>query len=242
MPRAEPPHADEPTLAFIASIPESESAPGLMGSLERRARALLEAFGVGVMVATDSGALRFLAATQAVLLDLERQQLELDEGPCLDAYRKGVTVLAPDLVAEERWPAFTGQAVARGLRSVASFPMISRGVVLGAFNAYWSTPHTPSPQSVAHGELLARVATVALVAMDRAERAAGERRDLQAALDARVVTEQAIGMLSMLLACDADHARGLLEDRAIAEGVAPAEVARRVVEGSVAPEALLPPE
>ena len=52
-------------------------------------------------------------------------QMELGEGPCLQAYASQVPVLLPDLTADgaDRWPAFAAAAVAVGVRAEFSLPL-----------------------------------------------------------------------------------------------------------------------
>jgi hypothetical protein len=52
-------------------------------------------------------------------------QMELGEGPCLQAYASGVPVLLPDLAAEgaSRWPAFAAAALAVGVHAEFSLPL-----------------------------------------------------------------------------------------------------------------------
>src|SRR5208283_2204331 len=51
-------------------------------------------------------------------------QMELGEGPCLQAYNSGVPVLLPDLSAENanRWPTFAAAALAIGVHAEFSLP------------------------------------------------------------------------------------------------------------------------
>ena len=52
-------------------------------------------------------------------------QMDLGEGPCLQAYASGVPVLLPDLAAEDanRWPAFAAAALAVGVHAEFSLPL-----------------------------------------------------------------------------------------------------------------------
>jgi hypothetical protein len=55
-------------------------------------------------------------------------QMELGEGPCLQAHTSGVPVFLPDLAAEgaNRWPAFAAAALAAGVHAEFS-PAADRG-------------------------------------------------------------------------------------------------------------------
>src|SRR5947199_9872687 len=52
-------------------------------------------------------------------------QMELGEGPCLQAHASGIPVFLPDLTAENanRWPTFAAAALAVGVQAVHSLPL-----------------------------------------------------------------------------------------------------------------------
>lgn len=62
--------------------------------------------------------------------------LGLGEGPALDAHDHGVSVLAPHLAGDHRWPAFAPAAVQAGARGVVSVPARVGAVRLGSFTAW----------------------------------------------------------------------------------------------------------
>ena len=63
-------------------------------------------------------------------------QMELGEGPCLQAYASGVPVLLPDLAAEKanRWPAFAAAALAVGVQAEFSLPLSVRPGGIGTLD------------------------------------------------------------------------------------------------------------
>ena len=54
-------------------------------------------------------------------------QYRLGEGPCLTALADGRAVYSADLAADARWPRFAPAAVARGVQSALSLPLIAAG-------------------------------------------------------------------------------------------------------------------
>jgi len=83
-----------------------------------------------------------LCTTDEVSQLIEELQYTLGEGPCVDAYRQGKVVAAPDLAdpVTRRWPAFTPPALQAGVRAVFGFPLRVGTVHLGALNLYRDLP------------------------------------------------------------------------------------------------------
>src|SRR3954468_2089037 len=59
---------------------------------------------VGVSTIDRHGVIETRAATGQLVLDLDKLQYELGEGPCLDGMRSGPIVQAPDIRHDQRWP------------------------------------------------------------------------------------------------------------------------------------------
>jgi hypothetical protein len=67
-------------------------------------------------------------------------QVEVGEGPCLDAVFQQQTVRMADMANEQRWPKFARRAAKTGARSMLSFQLYVEGDNLGALNLYSSRP------------------------------------------------------------------------------------------------------
>lgn len=66
---------------------------------------------------------------------LEIQQIQLGEGPCIEAYRDAEQVGAPDVAdAAARWPRFAPEAMSSGFRAVHALPLRLRAQTIGALN------------------------------------------------------------------------------------------------------------
>ena len=87
------------------------------------------------MLASPSGHLQPVAASTERIRLLELFELQNQDGPCLDAFRTGETVIAADLEQErERWPNFATEALQVGFRAAHSIPMRLRDDTIGAIN------------------------------------------------------------------------------------------------------------
>lgn len=114
--------------------------------------------GAGVVLMGADQEMRFVAASDDVLLQIEGLQIEYDEGPSLDTYRHGEPVLIPDLGRDRRFPLFSPRARDAGLAAVFAFPMSVDDVRLGALDVWRRTSGRLEPADVAAVQLLADVA------------------------------------------------------------------------------------
>src|SRR3954454_15229459 len=103
--------------------------------LTQRCVQLVDVDEAAVMLASPSGHLQAVASSSERSRLLELFELQNEDGPCLDAYRTGVVVIASDLAhAGDRWPQFAPQALEVGFTAVHSVPLRLRGDVIGALN------------------------------------------------------------------------------------------------------------
>lgn len=102
---------------------------------------ILDAAGVGILLADTDGRLHVIAASNEEARLLELFQLQNDEGPCLEAFASGQPVIHTDLATStERWPKFTPYAIGAGYDSVHAIPLRLRGKIIGALNLFRSDP------------------------------------------------------------------------------------------------------
>jgi GAF domain-containing protein len=176
---------------------------------------LLDVSAAGVLLADPRGDLRVAAASTEAAGLLELFQLQNDEGPCLDCYRTGQPVSAADLsAASQRWPQFAAAATQAGLRAVQALPMRLRGQVIGALNLFRADPGPFDLDGQRIGQALADVATIGLLHERNLRRSEALAEQLQAALNSRVVIEQATGKLAERLSLDMPRAFAMLRDYA----------------------------
>ena len=172
------------------------------GDLDEALRRIVEAThqlfavdGAGLMLIDPDQLLRNVAVSDRRVHDLEELQIEHGEGPCVEAFEAKTLVDTEDLAAEDRWPNFRPAALQRGLRAVLASPIPYNQHAIGVVVVFSAKAHPWSPE----GEL-ALVAFTDLAALTIANTMQSEQRgelasQLQRALDARVVIEQAKGAL-----------------------------------------------
>ena len=161
---------------------------------------LLAADAAGILLADLRAQLRPVAASSEDAETMELLQLQSDEGPCLEAYRGAVQVRIPDLSqAADRWPRFVA-AVARSgaFASVHAIPLRLRGQAIGALNLFHREVGALPAADLALGQALADVATIGLLQERVIRRGEVLTEQLQAALNGRIVIEQAKGVIAQL--------------------------------------------
>lgn len=191
----EPKRAAQALAQASSSLTTSYDAVGALAALLENCRDGLDVDAGGILVETG-GHLELLASSSHEMADLETYQLQVDEGPCVDAFQSGASVQAD--VSEpltERWPRFAETMVAAGFESVHASPLQIQGRTFGSMGLFRRVPaaFTPDEDVVARG--FADIAAMLVLQLGEVPPEQLYRR-LQNALDARVLLEQAKGVLS----------------------------------------------
>jgi hypothetical protein len=192
---------------------------------------LLPADAVGIVLGDARRELRAVAASEEAAHVMELLQLQNDEGPCLDCFQGAAPVSVADLAeAAGRWPVFVGAVQRRtDLRSVHALPLRLRGRAIGALNLFGGVAG-PLPESdLALGQALADVATIGILQERAIHHGEVVNEQLQAALNSRVIIEQAKGALAQYGGLAADVAFGRLRHYARNHNIRLSDLARRIV-------------
>jgi len=201
--------------------------------LTDRSVQLLDVSAAGLLLADPHGELQVVAASSEAARLLELFQLQNDQGPCLDCFRTGRPVQAADLAAAAvRWPRFAPAARQAGFGAVQALPMRLREQVIGALNLFRADAGALAPADIRVGQALADVATISLLHERSMRHSETLNEQLQAALNSRVVIEQAKGKLAERLGVDMDQAFTLLRDRARTSNRRLSDMARAFIDGT----------
>ena len=211
----------------------------LLYRLTDRCVELLDVAAAGIMLAAPDGGLRVMASSSAPMRVLELFELQSEEGPCLDCFRTAEPVLNQDLTtAGERWPRFAAEALEAGFRSVQALPMKLRGTTIGALNLFHTDAVELTPADVAAAQSLADVATIAILQ----HRAIGEAQlvneQLGHVLNGRIIIEQAKGVVGERTGATMEAASAMVAEYARHHDRQLVDVARSLVEGTLAASAL----
>jgi transcriptional regulator with GAF, ATPase, and Fis domain len=206
-----------------------------LARLCERSVEVLEVSAAGAVLSDGDGGLGLAWASTDSAKLLETLQLQHEEGPCLDAYRDGTTVVVADLhkTEKQRWPQFTPLALAAGATAISAFPMRLRHQRVGALNVFSSDAGLLDSGAMDAGQALADIATIAILQARAISDASRVTSQLERALESRVAIEQAKGVLAERLGVDPGEAFTRLRRYAREHGLGLTALAHEVVDGTV---------
>ena len=186
----------------------------LQGVAELAVRVIDPVVTCGITLAQDDRVLT-AAAADALAQQLDELQYECESGPCLEALATGEVVTAEDLGTEQRWDAYPTAAMAHGILSILSVPLIVDGKPVGVLNIYAGAVRAFSVVDRQLAGLLAGQAAIAVTAALRHYDDVTLSDHLRIALSSRSVIDQAIGIVMAQQRCDPATAFAML--RAISQ-------------------------
>ena len=212
---------------FLLSQETVHSALELVTALA--AETIPDSVGAGVTLLRN-GAPSTTAASDAVVERADALQYELDEGPCLSAWRQGQPFRIDDTATETRWPRWTGAVAPLGMRSALSTPMIVRGQPIGAIKVYAQEPGAYDDRDAHILALFAAQAAVLLANMQSHESAVRLTDELKVMVRGRDVIGMAKGVLMATQGIDEAAAFTVLAETSRRSKLGLREVAQRVLD------------
>ncbi|MDF2824880.1 MAG: hypothetical protein K0R68_2288 [Mycobacterium sp.] len=194
---------------LAANFSGPTDVPAILATVTAHAVELIDAVDIADVLVIDEHHHRSLAPTDDLAARLDTVQVDLNEGPCLDAAVHDTTVLSTDLYSETRWPKFAAAAVQAGVHSMMSFQLYCSPKVLpdvsgrAALNLFSRSRAEFSLEDQALGAMLATHAATALIAADR-------QAQFESALASRDLIGQAKGILMERYKVDAVRAFGMM--------------------------------
>lgn len=234
-------HIDSQALqSSLQRLRQAAAGAGAGSVMERAVLAVHDVFGysgAGIMFITESGRLASVAASDDAGQQLEEAQAETGQGPCYESYVYAHEIISSDLHADDRWPELRARLTKR-VRAVAGVPVLLGGSPVGTLNVYRDEPAEWDNSDIAalraYSDLVAEVLGTALAAHEQSVVA----RQLQYALDYRVVIERAVGYLMGVGRTDAVTAFNALRKRARDSRRPVADVASELLGGTTGPDGL----
>ncbi|OIJ68483.1 antitermination regulator [Streptomyces mangrovisoli] len=166
-----------------------------------------------------------LAPTHQLVVDSDRLQERLGEGPCFDAARSSLgdrVFRIADVTDEQpRWPAYAPEAKALGIGSMMGFLLFTDDEDLGALNLYSREPGAFTEDSETAGWLLASHAAVAFSA-------ARTHAQMEHAVATRHLIGEAMGILMGARHLTEEQAFDVLRRYSQQNNIKLREVARRI--------------
>ncbi|MYR43458.1 GAF and ANTAR domain-containing protein [Streptomyces sp. SID5910] len=180
----------------------------------------------GILLLRD-GRVRSLAPTEQLVIESDRLQERVGEGPCFDAARNSVGErqfrIADFTASSERWPAYVPEARKLGLGSMMGILLFTEDEDLGALNFYSRRPGAFAAADETAGWLLASHAAVAFSS-------ARTQAQLQEAIGTRHTIGEAMGILMGSHRLTEDQAFAALRRYSQDRNVKLRDVARQVCE------------
>lgn len=220
--------------SWVGSLIGDSSDGSLLGRICLASVGLLSVSGAAVSVMMSDGGHRGVAfATDDIARRLEDVQFTLGQGPAIEAFGTGATVVAHNLAEQSvRWPAFAVDAERLGARAVIAFPLSLGAATLGTFGLYHDHPGGLDRSQMARAVRLSRAAALALLdtlgALTTDPAGTSSNAGGGPGLF-RAEVHQAAGMLSVQLKVPIETALVRLRAYAYSTGRSTADVARDIV-------------
>jgi GAF domain-containing protein len=220
------------------SGPEASGSDLWFGRARERIKPMCEACvsrvrvdGGGVALLSSAGVRAVVYTSDEASMALEELQIDLAEGPCVDAGTGRTPVLVGDIHdpgegVAERWPFFLARAEELGIGGVFAFPLRIGSIVLGTMELYRADP----------GPLDGKQITDALSSADDMGAAILDLRhpgldDLEGLGPPAATVHQAAGMVMVQLGSSIDEAMAQLRARAFSEGVSLKHLSAEILSG-----------
>jgi hypothetical protein len=152
------------------------------------------------------GYLATVAATNQTVVDMDTDQYDTRQGPCVDAATEGRVFNVDSLDTETRWPAFIPRARSLGINAILSTPLLAQDRPVGALNIYSRTTSGFSPEDKQLAGVFAAQASIILSDAGMNPTSPLPSTRYQQALQARRTIAQAQGVMMARTGVSADAA------------------------------------
>jgi len=180
---------------FVRTMANTYEVSEVLTELSHNAVEVFGASAAGVALC-DDGELRFLTATNDLAAEAEEAQERLQSGPCWRSLEESRPVPVSDL--RERfaeWPEYGPEVVRVGFPAVLGLPLVLDSRRIGSLDVYDEQPREWTQDAIDAGTVLADIASAFVLNASEIAHHQRTTAQLQAALDSRIVIEQAKGRL-----------------------------------------------
>ncbi len=182
----------------------------------------------------DHGTPELLVASDHETALVEQLQIDLAEGPAVDARSSFRRSEHPDLASDDarrRWPKFADAALERGIGAVFAVPLVTGGVGVGAMAMYRRRAGGLGPDQAADAGVLADLAALAVDQLGGSTSidATGLTVEPLTPWSYPAIVHNASGMIAEQLAITLSEALLRLRTLAFAGGHTVADLARQIV-------------
>jgi GAF domain-containing protein len=177
----------------------------------------------GIFLVERDRQIRSVVPTDEVVTTIDEVQYRTGQGPCVGAIADHQVFRTGDLTDETRWPAFTPEAAATGIRSMLAYRLFVSDNTLGSLNLYSTQRNAFSEQTEKDGNVFAAHAAIALVG-------AQTEAQLHVAIESRDIIGMAKGILMERHGLDPTQAFHMLVESSQATHMKVHQVATWLVE------------
>jgi hypothetical protein len=218
-------------VADISRLPATTADPqALLSGLAQAAKSALDEFAAVSVNLGRPDAPTQVASTAHEAAVADGLQLRTGEGPCVDAYDDGETVVSPDVGADPRWPRLRSVWHESPVVSALAVPLMVGTERAGGLNLYSTATGAFTEAQAKAAEVLALAGGAALEAVEETARLRGLAVQLDKALESRAVIDQAKGIVMARRGCTADEAFTHLAALSQQRNVKLRDLARALVE------------
>lgn len=212
---------------------DAESYDEVLTRIAEAAVATVTGSDLASVTLRERGHYRTVGATAQQATDVDQEQYDADEGPCLDAFHTPLVEVAT--LPDERWPTLGSHPVEHGIESSVSFRLGSTRPgdpepPIGSLNIYSTAPAAFTPCAIEMGSLLAAHASQAARAVRERSGLEHLGKQLQEALLFRDVIGQAKGILMERFKATPEDAFEMLKHSSQCLNIKLREVAQRLTE------------
>ena len=210
-----------------------------MQTLAERCVDLLDVSAAGIMLADSDGRLHHAACSSEQKRLVELFEIQIEKGPCFDAYRERTSVQsASPEEAEALWPQFAPRALESGFVSFSAVPMRLRAKVIGALNLFSSRQQALVDRDLDIAQAMADIATIGILQERAIRDHSVYSSQLQVALSSRIAIEQAKGVVAERNHISVDQAFEIIRSFTRSHHRALSDTARRIVDGTLSVDEL----
>jgi GAF domain-containing protein len=206
----------------------------LLQTLVDACGSLLDTDAAGLLLADETGRLELAASTSEASRLVEVMQLSAYAGPCIETFRTGKVLSVPDIAqVSDEWRDFRIGALRHGFHAVVALPLRLRETRIGTLNLLNERVGDLGDDDIVVAQAFADVATIGIL-QDRALRESDVvRRQLQNALNSRVIIEQAKGVVAHTRKVSVEDAFTIIRDYARSHSLKLVDVASMLVNRSL---------
>jgi GAF domain-containing protein len=177
----------------------------------------------GVLLVGKGNSFETVAPTNDLMFQLDKLQMSLLEGPCVEAALVETIVRTDDFSHESRWPNYSPAVLELGVRSGLSFKLYTADRTAGALNLFAFEPNVWDTEAETIGMVLAAHAAAAILASRRGDQ-------LLSAVSTRDRIGQAKGIIMERFGIDDVRAFGMLRRLSQDTNTKLIDVAQKVID------------